>query len=485
VLASGDILLVSCYEPGFQPIALGSPAAFLRRAGYEPRCLDLAVEELGETALGHLSRARLIAISAPMHTALALGLHVARRVRALNADALICFFGMYATLNEKLLRAAPPDIGTDRGLADVVMGPECEDALVALADSLRDGRAAPTAPTALHRVAFLPPDRSGLPPLSKYARLLMNGQNHIAGHVEATRGCKHQCRHCPIPPVYKGRFFALPVEVVLQDVRQQVAAGARHVNFGDPDFLNSAKHALAVARAVHDQHPQVTFSFTAKVQHIIAHADLFPELARLGCVFVVSAIESLSNHVLEILDKGHTGDDVLTALAVVRGAGISLRPTMVAFTPWTSLSDYVALCAFVREHALEDEVDPVQLAIRLLVPPGSLLLRHPAMSPHLGALSEEGLSYTWMHPDPRMDQLCERVASLVEEAVRDNQPGAATFARIHQLAAASAGQPILTPATTGPTSSRPFPPPRLSESWFCCAQPTKSQLRSVSVTKSA
>jgi hypothetical protein len=223
----------------------------------------------------------------------------------------------------------------------------------------------------------------------------------------------------------------------------------------------------------------VTFSFTAKVEHIIAHAELFPELGRLGCVFVVSAIESLSNHVLGILGKGHTGDDVLRAVQIVRSAGISLRPTMVAFTPWTSLADYIALCAFVREHALEDEVDPVQMAIRLLVPPGSLLLRHAEMSPHLGALSEDGLSYTWTHPDPRMDQLADRVMSLVEDAVRDKEDGAATFARIHRVAAEAAGQPIPAPGSR-PANRRP-PPPRLTESWFCCAQPTKSQFRSLSV----
>ena len=251
------------------------------------------------------------------------------------------------------------------------------------------------------------PDRRALPPLSKYARLAIAGEQRIAGHVESTRGCKHLCRHCPIPPVYGGRFFAVPADVVLADARAQIGAGARHIDFGDPDFLNGPQHALRIARALHDEHPEITFSFTAKVEHIVAQAALIPELAAAGALFVVSAVESLSDRVLAALAKGHSAADVPRALEIVRGAGMSLRPTLVAFTPWTTLDDYLELCRFIRAHVLEDEIDPVQLSLRLLVPPGSLLLAAPDIAPFLGPLDEEALSYRWTHPDPRMDRLAD------------------------------------------------------------------------------
>ena len=372
-----------------------------------------------------LRQARLIAISVPMHTATVLGLRVAERVRAVNPAAHLCFYGLYAHLNQALLLRAPPGGGPP--LADTVMGPECEEALVALANSLvrprpdapgqtagrqhraahpvtRNPRAgdlagveprprrssagrddAPTGPTGarLHRLPFLPPRREGLPPLERYARLLVGNERRITGYVETTRGCLYLCRHCPIPPYYEGRFFAVPADLVVDDIGRQVEAGARHIVFGDPDFLNSAKHALAIVRRMHAAHPQVTFSFTAKVEHIIKHRQLFPELASLGGVFMVSAVESLSDQVLRILDKRHTRKDVYAALAIVRAAGMSLRPTFVAFTPWTTLDDYLELCELIASHHLEDEVDPVQLAIRLLVPPGSLLLDQPELKPFL------------------------------------------------------------------------------------------------------
>src|SRR6266540_4068811 len=467
--APGDILLVSCYEPGHQPQGVASAVAFLRRAGYQPRCLDLAVGELDDEACARIAAAHLVALSVPMHTALSLGLRLAVRVRRDAPAVHLCFFGMYAALNADLLR--------DK--ADSVLGPDSEPSLVALADALDRGERphqALASPAPPGRLPALVPERDALPPLARYARLAVAGEQRVSGHAEATRGCKHLCRHCPIPPVYHGHFFAVPADVVLEDIGRQVAAGARHIDFGDPDFLNGPTHALRVARALHERHPSVSFSFTTKVEHIVRERDLFPELAALGANFVVSAVESLSERVLAALDKGHHSGDVSEALSIVRGAGLSLRPTFVAFTPWTTLDDYLELCRFIRAHHLEHEVEPVQLSIRLLVPPGSLLLDGPDLAPHLGALDAEALSYRWTHPDPHMRTLEAEVAALVEQAAAADEPAAVTFARIHARASEIAG--VALPDVPAP---RPSPdardlPPHLTEHWFCRAQPTQRQL---------
>ena len=292
----GDVVFVSCYEPGHQPQGVASAIAFLRRAGFQPTALDLAVEPLDDAARARLAAARLVAISVPMHTALVLGRRVAAHVRRANPGAHLCIFGMYATLNRALLA----------GEADSVLGPDCELQLVELAESLAAGTAVSVAPRPPGRQPALVPDRGALPALGKYARLAIAGEQRTAGHVETTRGCKHLCRHCPIPPVYEGRFYAVPADIVLADARAQIAAGARHIDFGDPDFLNGPQHALRIAQALHAEHPAVTFSFTAKVEHIVAQRALIPELAAAGALFVVSAVESLSDRVLAALAKGHT-----------------------------------------------------------------------------------------------------------------------------------------------------------------------------------
>jgi radical SAM superfamily enzyme YgiQ (UPF0313 family) len=449
----GAVLLISCYELGHQPLSVASPLAFLEHAGYSPAALDIAVQPFEE---GVVRRARFVGISVPMHTALRLGVRAAERIRQINPACHIAFYGLYARLNsDYLLERA----------ADSVIAGEFESALVALVQHLAAGETGTVAQVVLTRLPFVLPSRSRLPPLAQYAHIVRNGRRDLTGYVEASRGCLHHCLHCPIPPVYGGRFFVVPQQVVLEDIARLVEAGATHITFGDPDFLNGPGHSLAVVRALHARFPEITFDFTAKVEHILERRALFPELGRVGCAFMVTAAESLSDVVLAHLEKGHTRADIHQALRIVREAGIAFRPTWVAFTPWTTLEDYCDMLAFVAREELIDHVDPVQYSIRLLVPPGSVLLKSPAMIPHLGRLNKEGLRYEWRHPDPRMDELHRAVSATVEGAAREGEDPGLTFHRLRRLAFAAAGRrPAAVPVALAPGRVRP---PRLTEPWFC------------------
>jgi hypothetical protein len=272
----------------------------------------------------------------------------------------------------------------------------------------------------------------------------------------------HTCQHCPITPVYQGRFFVIPAEVVLADIEQQVNAGARHITFGDPDFLNGPNHALRLARELHQRWPGLTFDFTTKVEHILQHKALFTEFARLGCTFVVSAIEAVSDVVLVQLHKGHTAAEIDDALEILDAAGIGLQPTLVAFTPWTRLEDYAAQIEWIAERGLIEHIPPVQLSIRLLLPPGSPLAT--AGQPWLGPLEAENFTYRWTHPDARMEMLSAQVAARVAEAERCGELPAATFEAIRALAYAALGQ---TPPVRRPQARHRPAPPRLTENWFC------------------
>ncbi len=452
----GEVLLVSTYELGHQPQGIASPAAFLARAGFRPASLDLSVEPLDE---GRVGRARLVAISVPMHTALRLGIDAAARIRALRPEAIVVFHGTYAPLHAPLLLEAG---------ASAVLGGECEEDLVALASAAERGEDLSRfvqrsgGDASLGRLDFPVPQRRGLPPPERYARLReADGRERLAGYVESTRGCLHRCRHCPIPAVYGGRFFAIPAGTVLADVEQQVAAGVSHVTFGDPDFLNGPSHAIRLGRELHRRFPALTFDFTAKVEHLVRHEALLPELASCGAIFVVSAVESLSDRVLEKLEKGHVRDDVFRAFAACDRAGLPLRPTLVPFTPWETLEGYVGLLETFEERAWLDRIDPVQFSLRLLVPPGSLLVGDPDLP--LEGLDAAGLTWRWRHPDRRMDDLQVRVAALVDAAATRGEDPAATVDEVKALALAAAGRAhshVARPFSTAGT-------PRLTENWFC------------------
>ena len=288
----------------------------------------------------------------------------------------------------------------------------------------------------------------------------------MVGYTEASRGCKHLCRHCPIVPVYEGRFRIVQRDVVLQDVRQQVAAGAEHITFGDPDFFNGTGHALPLVQELHREFPRLTYDVTIKIEHLLRHAQFLPTLRETGCLMVTSAVESVQDDVLRLLDKGHSREDFLHALAICRQAGINLNPTFVAFMPWVSLADYINLLTVIATQGLVDHVAPIQLAMRLLIPDGSKLLDLPEMRPSLREFDADALSYRWEHPDPRMDALCTEALQLVQNGEAEGASRSDLFGRLWDAAHKAAQIPA--PQLPAPATAPPRAPvPYLDEPWYC------------------
>jgi radical SAM superfamily enzyme YgiQ (UPF0313 family) len=450
---------------GRQPFALAQPAAWLKREGFSVRCLDLSLQKLDP---GILAEAGLVALYVGMHTATRIAVQALPRIRELAPQAHLCVYGLYAPMNEALLRGL--GVGT-------VLGGEVEQALLSLCQRLRTQGASTTQiepVVSLGRIPFEVPERGGLPKLSRYAHLVLPDEStRVTGFAEGSRGCKHLCRHCPVVPVYQGKFRIVPAEVVMEDIRQQIAEGANHISFGDPDFFNGPTHGMRLARDLHAAFPHVTFDATIKIQHLIDHAGLLPELRRNGCLFITSAVESVDDGILRVLEKNHSSRDFDRAVGITRAAGIALAPTFVAFTPWTTLEGIIALLERLVELRLVESVPPVQLTIRLLVPAGSYLLRLPGFRERLMPFDPGLLGYPWVHADPRVDRLQQELQALVARSEQVKRPRREVFADIWRAAheAALRAVPEL-PADLG------LPIPRLSEPWYCCAEPTEQQLQS-------
>jgi radical SAM superfamily enzyme YgiQ (UPF0313 family) len=466
------VLLVSTYELGHQPLHVTGPAADLQAAGHDVRILDVSVDPWDDTLVDW---AEAVAFSVPMHTAMRMALAGVDRVRARRPALPVALYGLYAAVG-----GGPVDSVCDRDrIADPSahgvrrIAGEYTDALVAWV-----GETAPDTATTLHlgrKPVNRLPARDLAPGLDRYARLSVGGEERVVGYVEASRGCAHRCRHCPVPVIYDGRTRIVDVDAVVADVAQQVAAGARHITFGDPDFFNGVHHGMRVVDAVHAGFPNLTFDATIKVEHILKHPDVWPAMAAAGCLFVVSAFESVDDATLERLDKGHTTAEMAAAVELLRRSNIEIRPSWLPFTPWTTPGSVADLVDFVVAHDLVANVDPVQYSIRLLLPDGSLLLDHPDMRPHLGAYDAEHLSWTWTAADPSADRLQAQIAILVEEAAAADESPDTTFLRIQHAVAEAAGRPRLDALPPGLTPS--VERPRLTEPWFCCSEPTALQVQ--------
>ena len=311
------ILLVATYESGFQPLHLAQPQACLLKSGIGSGDLGLDGTDSGRTASQGISRRGLFCAHAHgLNTERCSGQFPALPV----AQGQICFYGLYAGLNSEYL--------LDTGLADRVLAGEVEAELTTWAQQLAfHGKHRPAFAPVLDRLALPVPKRTNLPPLSQYAHFLnMEGNAVPAAQVVTSRGCLHTCGHCPVVPVYGGRFFVVDFETITADISQQVEAGARHISFGDPDFLNGPGHSLRVTEWLHQTYKYVTFDFTAKVEHLRRYPQHLASLKEFGAAFVVSAFESVQNHILDNLDKGHEVSDMEQVIRELRQLDLPCSP---------------------------------------------------------------------------------------------------------------------------------------------------------------
>ncbi len=466
------VLLISTYELGRQPFGLASPAAWLRRGGAHVDCLDLSREAFRED----LARsADLIAFYLPMHTATRLAVPLIQAACETNPAAHLCCYGLYAPMNADYLRG----LGVRSILGGEFEKP-LQDLMIRLQEEGSSASAQPTGPQVfLQRQDFQLPDRRGLLPLNRYAMLIRaDGTHAVTGYTEASRGCKHLCRHCPVVPVYRGVFRVISRDVVLDDVRQQVDSGAEHITFGDPDFFNGIGHAIALVEEFHRRFPRVTYDVTIKIEHLLHHARHLSALRDSGCLFITSAVESVDDAVLQRLAKGHTRADFLRAVVLCREAGLTLQPTLVPFTPWTTLESFAELLDVIESQNLVENVPPIQFAIRLLIPRGSYLLDLPEMSAFIRPFDEAALVYPWSNPDPRVDELAAAVQKAVQSGEKMHLSRAHIFHKIRNVVRAATGLPPLPlPAPTLLALSPAIP--HLNEPWYCCAEPSEDLLVSL------
>ena len=460
------VCLINTYDLGHQPFGIASPARWLKDAGADVKCIDLSVECIDEDKV---KTAGLIAFYLPMHTAARLAIKIIPKIKNLNSGAHLAFYGLYAAINKELLQSL--------GGKTIISG-EFEGSLVHLYQQLLGNTFVNDSDcVSLKRENFRKPMRNDLPNLNQYAKLLNGKAKSITvGYTESTRGCKHICRHCPIVPVYNGRFFVVQPDVVMEDIRQQVDSGAEHITFGDPDFFNGPTHALRLVESLHEEFPNLTYDVTIKVEHLLAHREKLHLLAETGCLFVTTAVEEVDNEVLCKLEKNHTRSDFEEVVQTTNASGLELSPTFIPFHPWTTTFGFVDLLSMISELNLIENVSPVQLSIRLLIPKGSRILELKEVKQFLGDFHEEKMSYSWESGEKRVDELQSKVYEAIQLGVSEGASRSSIFERVWILAHNFAGKSV-------PYLSQERPVrkivPTMSEPWYCCAEPNDEQFAEI------
>lgn len=418
-MAQPRIMLASTFEGGAQPISIGTAAAQLLKAGFDPTCLDVFVE--GPPDESQFADTDLIAISMQLFQSVASGVELAKIARRANPGATIVMFGQHANVQAERL------LGT---YCDYVIRGDWEPALVALARKLAGedvlselpGLCQPghiVAPY-IHRADYLPPARHLLPALSKYTYPEFEmfrrgpGDERIVGNVETARGCHHACTYCSVFAATGRKVNMIPQDVVMEDIRQVVRLGASHIWFVDAEFLNAKHHGLHIVRQMKREFPRLTFDITTRADHILESKDTIRELHELGCEFVTTALEFPSQRVLDAVDKELTVAQCERAVEYCHEIGLKMNATFIPFNPWVNLADLIWFSEWLSKVGLARTLNPIQFETRLYLYKGSPLLEHPDVQKL--ELVEHEFHYEWKHPDPLVDQ-------LFADTVKPPEPG--------------------------------------------------------------
>ena len=335
-----------------------------------------------------------------------------RKRARVNPSARICAYGLYAPLNAEWLRS----LGVDDVLGGefeeelprwprIVAGSrgrqvECRlrlrPRLAAVAEALWTRRSAPLA--AYPRIHFLVPDRTGLPALEVRDAAVRRRHRRIVGYTEASRGCRHLCRHCPVVPIYQR---TVPRRAARRRARRYRRAGGRRRgahHLRRSRFLQRTDHAMRIVEALHAAHPAVTYDVTIKVEHLLAASRAAAAAARNRLPVRDERRRIGRRSRARAARKGHTRADFFEAVALCRAGGLTLVPTFVAFHPWLTPRGYCDLLDTIDDLDLVGHVAPIQLAIRLLIPKGRGCSSSTRSARLVGAFDPETLTYRWRHP---------------------------------------------------------------------------------------
>ena len=442
------ILLTSFYDLGKQPKIIAEIVDRYNSSEIDFDFFDFSVEDQNID----LENYDVLGIYAPMHTATILSIEYIKDKKLPNK---MFTFGLYGSVLEDFNSSI-------RYIKDI------ESDELALFLEINDD----------HQFSLKNniPNRQIFPDISNYAHLVDGSNNLIAGSVETTYGCKHSCTHCPVPISFNGSFKTYSLEKIVSDVENQVKQGAKHISFNDPDFFNGPIHALKILESLNEKFPSITYDSTIKVEHIIKYKKYFKELSSLNMVFVISAFETTNDIVLSILEKNHTSNDLNNSIEISQDFGIDIRPTWMPFSPWTELNDLSNIVKLIEKYELRETVDPIQLTIKLLIPKHSLIIKKPEINKYLGNYEKNSLSFKWEYENNDVEKLQSSLFDFIlnNSELDDHKQ----YLGMVNIIEKCTDTKLLT------NSSYDFKNvPKLSETWFCCAEPSKIQLDRIKTNK--
>lgn len=361
-LAASEIIFSPYYFDTTPGAAADYLHEYLRRLSGQPellskervrRLVDMAGRCLDEIdAAVPWERYDIVGFSTMMQQTVA-SLALARRVKEHHPDIHVVFGGANAAspMGEELLRSFPE--------IDIVVDGEADAIVTPLVRALRDrpGQQPPVpavlyrdAGGAVRRTAPAQPLRAlddlPVPDYAPFfAQMSANGINHVQPYlqIETSRGCwwgqKHHCTFCGIDDLvlqYRSKSSQRVLDEILTLSERHAYVDFFAVDSIIPiDFVRTLLPQIGLLRA----HGELDLSFFFESKSNLTRAQM--QTFRFGGVNSIQpGIESFSDHVLELMDKGATGARQVQCLKLMAESNVIANWNLIYKNPLETADDY-------------------------------------------------------------------------------------------------------------------------------------------------
>lgn len=222
---------------------------------------------------------------------------------------------------------------------------------------------------------------SYLPPIGCY-------RNKPVVNLVTSRGCPYQCIFCD-KTVFGMKYRFNSADYVLAQVDEVVQRfGAREIAFLDDSFTVRRDRVLDICAGLRRRHPGLTWTCMTRAN--LVDRDLLRAMKRAGCWQVAVGVESASQAVLDLVQKGETLDEVEQCIRDAAGVGLMVKGFFVLGLPGGTRDTIARTIAFAKSVPLTDVV--VTIATPM---PGSLFYEVADQYGRHERGGWEKLSYWW------------------------------------------------------------------------------------------
>lgn len=352
----------------YPPLATLYAASYLRSAGYSIALFDAMLSE-GEqefaAALRHYRPRYVVLYEDSFNFLVKMCLSRMRR-------AAQCMSETAREFGATVIAAGPdvtdhPELYFPHGVRYALIG-EAEHSLRELLDSLSGRQPRPVmeiaglalpdpdAPGGVCRTEKRTPERhlDRFPPpawdlidVERYRSAWMRAHGYFSLNMVTTRGCPFHCNWCA-KPIW-GQRYAMRSAAGVAEEMELVKRTMRpdHIWFADDIFGLRPQWVMDFAEEVHRRDAVIPFTIQSRVDLMTERAVL--GLARAGCMEVWLGAESGSQKILDAMDKGTTVEEIRTARARLKAAGIGANFFLQFGYPGETLEDILATVQLVRE----------------------------------------------------------------------------------------------------------------------------------------